>query len=75
MPSTTTHTLRTKHRRSALRTAAFMSPWLIGFGVFFAYPLLSTVYFSFTRYDGFRPPVFNGLDNWGYVFSDYPLFW
>ncbi|KMO94835.1 carbohydrate ABC transporter permease [Streptomyces roseus] len=67
--------LRAKRRRSALRTAAFMSPWLIGFAVFFAYPLVSTVYFSFTKYDGFRPPVFNGLDNWTYVFTDYPLFW
>ncbi|MFF8955953.1 carbohydrate ABC transporter permease [Streptomyces sp. NPDC014894] len=71
----TTNTLRSKRRRSALRTAAFLSPWLIGFGFFFAYPLLSTVYFSFMRYDGFRPPVFNGLDNWTYVFSDYPMFW
>ncbi|MFE2876242.1 carbohydrate ABC transporter permease [Streptomyces roseus] len=67
--------LRARRRRSALRTAAFMSPWLIGFAVFFAYPLLSTVYFSFTKYDGLRPPVFNGLDNWTYVFTDYPLFW
>ncbi|NUK60006.1 carbohydrate ABC transporter permease [Streptomyces lunaelactis] len=82
--STRTHTLRSKRRRSglaarrrkqALRTAAFMSPWLIGFSVFFAYPLLSTVYFSFTKYDGIRPPTFNGLDNWSYVFSDYRLFW
>ncbi|MET7618185.1 sugar ABC transporter permease [Streptomyces sp. NPDC005408] len=71
----TTHTLRSKRRRSALRTAAFMSPWLIGFSVFFAYPLISTVYFSFMKYDGFRPPVFNGLDNWTYVFSEYPMFW
>lgn len=52
-----------------------MSPWLIGFSVFFAYPLISTVYFSFMKYDGFRPPVFNGLDNWTYVFSEYPMFW
>ncbi|MCB5179121.1 carbohydrate ABC transporter permease [Streptomyces antimicrobicus] len=67
--------MRRKHRRSALRTAAFLSPWLIGCGVFFAYPLLSTVYFSFTKYDGFRPPAFNGLDNWTYLFTGYPLFW
>ncbi|THA48616.1 carbohydrate ABC transporter permease [Streptomyces sp. A1136] len=72
---TAPYTARAKRRRSALRTAAFMSPWLIGFGLFFAYPLLSTVYFSFTRYDGFRPPVFNGLHNWTYLFTDYPLFW
>ncbi|PVE14005.1 carbohydrate ABC transporter permease [Streptomyces scopuliridis] len=70
-----THTLRSKRRRSALRTAAFMSPWLIGFTVFFAYPLISTVYFSFMKYDGFNSPVWNGLGNWSYVFSDYPMFW
>jgi multiple sugar transport system permease protein len=52
-----------------------MSPWLIGFCVFFAYPLISTLYFSFTQYDGFAPPKFDGLKNWSYVFSEYPLFW
>ncbi|WP_371612305.1 carbohydrate ABC transporter permease [Streptomyces clavifer] len=71
----TTHTLRSKRRRSALRTAAFMSPWLIGFTVFFAYPMVSTVYFSFMKYDGFGAPSFNGLSNWTYVFADYPMFW
>ncbi|MDX3519045.1 sugar ABC transporter permease [Streptomyces scabiei] len=70
-----THTLRSKRRRSALRTVAFLSPWLIGFGVFFAYPLVSTVYFSLMKYDGFGTPVFRGLGNWTYVFEDYPLFW
>ncbi|WP_405986126.1 carbohydrate ABC transporter permease [Streptomyces sp. NBC_00872] len=70
-----THTLRSKRRRSTLRTAAFMSPWLIGFTVFFAYPLISTVYFSFMKYDGFNTPVWNGLGNWSYVFGDYPMFW
>ncbi|MFD0368281.1 carbohydrate ABC transporter permease [Streptomyces sp. NPDC127114] len=68
-------TLRSKRRRSALRTAAFLSPWLVGFGVFFAYPMVSTVYFSFMAYDGFQPPSFNGLANWTYVFRDYPMFW
>ncbi|MFE0135736.1 carbohydrate ABC transporter permease [Streptomyces sp. NPDC059037] len=70
-----TYTLRSKRRRSALRTAAFMSPWLIGFAVFFAYPLISTVYFSFMQYDGFKPPTWTGTDNWSYVFTDYPMFW
>ncbi|MET9361971.1 sugar ABC transporter permease [Streptomyces sp. NPDC006632] len=71
----TTYTLRAKHRRSALRTLAFLSPWLIGFCVFFAYPLISTVYFSFTHYDGFGAATFDGLTNWSYVFGEYPLFW
>ncbi|MFI8965624.1 carbohydrate ABC transporter permease [Streptomyces sp. NPDC053493] len=70
-----THSLRSKRRRAALRTAAFLSPWLVGFGVFFAYPMISTVYFSFMDYDGFQAPSFNGLANWTYVFRDYPMFW
>ncbi|WP_406066572.1 sugar ABC transporter permease [Streptomyces sp. NBC_01077] len=52
-----------------------MSPWLIGFGVFFAYPLISTLYFSFMRYDGLNPPEWRGLGNWSYVFGDLPQFW
>jgi multiple sugar transport system permease protein len=67
--------LRAKRRRSALRTSAFLSPWLIGFGVFFGYPLVATVYFSFMKYDGFTAPTWAGLQNWSYVFSDYPMFW
>ncbi|MFF8290614.1 carbohydrate ABC transporter permease [Streptomyces sp. NPDC016309] len=71
----TAHPLRAKRVRGRLRTLAFLSPWLVGFGVFFAYPLVSTVYFSFMDYDGFRAPVFNGLENWTYVLTDYPAFW
>lgn len=67
--------LRAGRRRSALRTLAFLSPWLVGFAVFFAYPLLSTVYFSFMKYDGFAPPTWVGLKNWSYVLGDYPFFW
>ncbi|WP_030186792.1 carbohydrate ABC transporter permease [Streptomyces violaceorubidus] len=73
--STSANTLRAKRRSSALRTVAFMSPWLVGFGVFFAYPLVSTVYFSLMKYDGFGVPEFRGLENWAYVLQDYPLFW
>ncbi|GGO81004.1 carbohydrate ABC transporter permease [Wenjunlia tyrosinilytica] len=69
------YTLRRKRRRERVRNLAFLSPWLIGFSVFFVYPLVSTVYFSFMKYDGFKPPVWNGVDNWKYVFSDYPFFW
>src|SRR6476660_8311758 len=68
-------TLAARRRRDTLRTLAFLSPWLLGTGLFFLYPLVSTVYFSFTKYDGFTPPVYNGLDNWRYVFQHYPFFW
>lgn len=67
--------LRAKHRGQALRTLGFLSPWLIGVSVFFGYPLIATVYFSFMKYDGFTAPVFVGLKNWTYVFRDNPFFW
>jgi len=68
-------TLAAKRRREALRNLVFLSPWLLGVGLFFLYPLVSTVYFSFMKYDGFTPPVWTGLRNWSYVMTDYPAFW
>ena len=62
-------------RREWLRNLAFLSPWLLGTGLFFLYPLGVTVWLSFTRYDGIVAPVWNGLDNWRYVFLHYPFFW
>lgn len=73
--ATTSPTLRVRRRRELARNVAFMSPWLAGTGLFFLYPLAATVYFSFTKYDGFTSPRPNGLDNWKYVFHDYPFFW
>ncbi|HET7069411.1 MAG TPA: sugar ABC transporter permease [Nocardioides sp.] len=67
--------LRSRRRREWLRNLAFLSPWLLGTGLFFIYPLVSTAYLSFTRYDGFVSPTWNGLDNWRFVFRDYPFFW
>lgn len=66
---------RRRRGRETARNLAFMSPWLVGTGLFFLYPLAATVYFSFTKYDGFTSPTPNGLDNWTYVFTDYPFFW
>ena len=72
---TPSYTARGRRRRETLRNLAFLSPWLLGTGIFFIYPLLSTVYFSFTHYNGFAPPTFNGLENWRFVFRHYPFFW
>ncbi|MEV6775590.1 carbohydrate ABC transporter permease [Streptomyces syringium] len=66
--------LRRKHRRARLRTLAFLSPWLVGFSVFFAYPLLATGYFSFMHYNQIEAPTFVGLRNWKYVLDQMPLF-
>jgi multiple sugar transport system permease protein len=61
--------------RHTLRNLAFLSPWLVGTGLFFLYPLVATAYLSFTHYDGFTSPRWTGLQNWTYVVHDYPFFW
>ena len=42
-----------RRRRTVL---LFMSPWIVGFTVFFAYPLLDNLYLSFTHYDLLSSP-------------------
>lgn len=46
-----------------------MAPALLGIGVFFLYPLLAAVYFSFTRFDLLTVPRWVGLRNYTYLFT------
>jgi multiple sugar transport system permease protein len=64
--------LRRKRLREGLTALGFLSPWLVGFSVFFAYPLIAAVYFSFYYYDQFNAPVWVGLKNWTYILFNYP---
>jgi multiple sugar transport system permease protein len=48
---------------------ALMSPWIVGFTVFIAYPLLMSVYLSFTHYDLLNPPRWLGTANYRYMFG------
>jgi multiple sugar transport system permease protein len=61
-----------RRRRTVL---AFMSPWIIGFGVFFGYPLITTVYLSFTHYDLLQPSRWIGLANYKYMFTRDKQIW
>ena len=49
-----------------------MTPWIIGFSVFFGYPLVMSIYLSFTHYDLLSPPKWIGLANYKYLFNDDP---
>ena len=49
-----------------------MSPWIIGFSVFIVYPMVSSLYFSFTHYDLLGSPIWIGLDNYKYMFTEGP---
>ena len=52
----------------------FVGPGLLLLGIFFAYPLLDTLYLSLHRYNIFTPPAFVGLDNFHRALGD-ELFW
>jgi multiple sugar transport system permease protein len=61
-------------RREALSFYILILPWLIGFLVFLAYPLLRSLYLSFTSYNLLSPPEWVGLRNFQRILSD-PDFW
>ncbi|MCD2346204.1 carbohydrate ABC transporter permease [Clostridium guangxiense] len=52
----------------------FILPFLITFIVFSIYPILRTLYLSFTSFNGFGEAKFIGVDNYTRVLSD-KLFW
>ena len=47
-----------------LTMLAFISPWIIGFLGFFVYPLLLSLYYSFTEYNLLQSPKWVGLQNY-----------
>jgi len=53
----------------------FASPWIIGFLVFTAGPMLSSLILSLTQYQIIRPPEFIGLANYKRMFLEDPLVW
>lgn len=61
-------------KREALAGYTFASPWLIGFTVFMAYPLLASMYYSLCDYSVLKPAVWVGIDNYKMLLGD-ELFW
>lgn len=62
-------------RRESLRFYLFISPWLVGFVVFTAIPMIASLVISFTDWDSFQTPQFVGGENYISLLTDDPLFW
>lgn len=62
--------IKRRHRANSRAGFAFLSPWLIGFFVLTAGPMLASLYLSFTDYNLFSAPNFIGLENYTRMFSD-----
>ena len=56
--------------REAMTGWLFALPWIIGFVVFTAGPMIFSLYTSFTRYNITTDPVWIGLDNYQSLFND-----
>src|SRR5436190_1589791 len=51
-------------RYNLIHGLIFISPWIIGFCIFIAYPIIASAFYSFTDYDVLTPPKFIGLANY-----------
>jgi multiple sugar transport system permease protein len=65
---------RARTRRN-LVTLALLAPALLGLAIFFVYPLIASVYYSFTRFDLVSAPQWIGLRNYQYLFTQDPNVW
>jgi ABC-type sugar transport system permease subunit len=53
----------------------FILPGIIGFSIFVLYPLVSSIYYAMTEWNGATAPRFIGLENFRYIFLEDPSFW
>src|SRR6478609_796527 len=65
---------RTRQRRRLI-VLAFLAPTLLGLAIFFVYPLVASIYYSFTRFDLVSAPQWIGLRNYEYLFTQDPNVW
>ncbi|MCU1527203.1 MAG: sugar transporter permease [Frondihabitans sp.] len=81
-PSRSTGRLKRPAKRPAKRRSAesrrrrvallMLTPAILGLLIFFVYPLIASVYFSFTRYNQLSAPQWVGLTNYTYLFTEDP---
>lgn len=62
--------LSESRRREALTGYLFISPWIIGFIVFFLGPIIASLILSFTRWNIVGDPTWVGLDNYTTIFTE-----
>lgn len=69
-------TVATKQKlRQNLVGYLFISPWLVGFLAFTAWPFFRSIYLSFTRYNIVTEPKWVGWANYKMLLTEDELFW
>lgn len=59
-----------RQRREMLEAWLFLSPWVVGFVLFTAGPIVASLVLSFCDYDVITPPAFAGLSNYVQLSED-----
>ena len=67
--------LSRQRKKEALFGYLFISPWLIGFIIFFAGPAVVSFIMSFTKWNIVGDPVWIGFRNYVEIFTDDKNFW
>lgn len=62
--------IKSRDMKSNLNGLLFALPWIIGFICFSVYPLITSLYYSFTDFNPVTDPVWVGIDNFVSVFKD-----
>ena len=63
-----------KGARDQLVGMLFVSPWIVGMLAFVVYPILASLYYSFTVYNVIQAPRFVGFQNYVNMFTTDPTF-
>jgi multiple sugar transport system permease protein len=69
-PASRTAARRRAKRRNLGAALVFLSPWIAGFLIFTAWPIIYSGYLSLTDYDVINDPNFVGFDNYVALFED-----
>ncbi|HVX44168.1 MAG TPA: sugar ABC transporter permease [Mycobacteriales bacterium] len=61
--------------RNTITAYIFTLPMIVGVGIFTIYPLISSLYHSFTDWSGVSKAKWVGLENFRYLLTQDPTFW
>jgi multiple sugar transport system permease protein len=61
---------RKQARKNFLLAMLFVSPFAVGFLLFNLYPILASLYYSFTDFNILQKPAWVGFDNYTKIFAD-----
>jgi ABC-type sugar transport system permease subunit len=64
-----------KKRRDTIAGYLFILPAIIGLLLFVGYPMVTSLYHSFTQWNGLTPAKWIGFDNYVEMFTADPKFW